>query len=850
MSLNVEVESSLSQDESRAAGPSLRLPLLLFFVSGFAGLTYEVLWQRELGLLFGNTTHATATTLAVFFLGLGLGNWWVGRWSRIVRQPLRCFGYLEISVGITALALWLLLPIYRQTFTTLYSALGDVPIFFLVVKFALSALVLGIPAFLMGGTLPVLTEWSVRAGKGFARAGTMFYCVNTIGASLGAFSAAFLLPQMFGYRGAYTLAVLTSIAVGILALRLGKEEPNAPSVYVPTQASNSEAKPLIWFAALAGFIALGLQVLWTRMYALVFYNSVYTFAAVLIIFLASIALGALLAHRIGQTSISRQAVLRTALIVSAILACGTLLTFRWVAFEAASAARHLTWDAYLFKLFSTLALCMAPAAFFAGFIFPYILKVEQDQGSGAAGPRIGRLAGANTIGALVGSLIAGFVLPGLTGTWIAIGILAVLYLVPAAFMTKAFDFRLVLVWRFMIIGIGIGIFTLANYTAERAGDWIGRKNEKTIAVYEGSAGTVAVTNRRGNLLLRLNESYTLGGTSGARWEKYQTHIPMCIHGDPKRVYLLGMGTGITAGAALDHDVDYVRVAELMPEIVEAARDHFGKHVNGLFSDPRVDIVVEDGRTLLLGTDDSFDVVIGDLFLPGKQGTALLYTVEQFEAVKMRLAPGGVFAQWLALYQLSEDEFLGIARSFQKIFPDARVWRGDFFGKGPIVALVGTKNGEPLDGERMLAAWRRLEARGAVKFGPAVESLPFLFQAGALAGAAGRIDTAPLHTDDHPWIAFDAPISKRSRSAGAETAFVGQLLADFELALLRGMPVQNDPYLAQLTTAQQQYVEGGLALYRYAVASGSGSALVSQPALTRFKELVPSQVRPLLHDWMQ
>ena len=246
----------------------------------------------------------------------------------------------------------------------------------------------------------------------------------------------------------------------------------------------------------------------------------------------------------------------------------------------------------------------------------------------------------------------------------------------------------------------------------------------------------------------------------------------------------------------------------------------------------------------------FDVVIGDLFLPGKQGTALLYTVEQFEAVKMRLAPGGVFAQWLALYQLSEDEFLGIARSFRKIFPDARVWRGDFFGKGPIVALVGTKNGEPLDGERMLAAWRRLEARGAVKFGPAVESLPFLFQAGALAGAVGRIDAAPLHTDDHPWIAFDAPISKRSRSAGAETAFVGQLLADFELALLRGMPVQDDPYLAQLTTAQQQYVEGGLVLYRYAVASGSGSSLVSQPALTRFKELVPSRVRPPLDDWMQ
>ena len=834
----------------RTPGLPLRLPLLLFFASGFAGLTYEVLWQRELGLLFGNTTHATATTLAVFFLGLGLGNWRVGRWSRTVLYPFRCFGRLEISVGITALALWLLLPFYRQTFTMFYGIFGSTPILFLGVKFALSALVLGIPAFLMGGTLPMLTELSVRAGRGFAYAGTTLYCVNTIGAALGAFCAAFILPQIFGYRGAYSVAVLTSIGVGVLALRLARTESNTPPAPPSTHTSDSGAGHLIWFAGLTGFVSLGLQVLWTRMYALVFYNSVYTFAAVLITFLAALALGALLAHRVGQASVRSQVVLRTVLIMGAILSCGTIWTFHWLAIDATSIAGQLTWAAYLFKVFGTLAVCMAPAAVFIGFVFPYLLWIEQDRGSGAAGPRIGRLAGANTIGALLGALIAGFALPRLTGTWIAIGLLALLYLVPVVVMTKGLSSRSALTWRCTALGIGIGVLALAGYATERSSDWIGWKNEKILAVYEGSAGTVAVTNRRGNLMLRFNESYTLGGTAEARWEEYQSHIPMCIHGDPKRVYLLGMGTGITAGAALHHDVDYVRVAEIMPEIVEAARDYFGKYVNGLFNDPRVDIVIEDGRTLLLGTQDSFDVVIGDLFLPWKQGTALLYTVEQFEAVKTRLAPGGVFAQWLALYQLSEDEFLGIARSFRKIFPDARVWRGDFFGRWPIVALVGTKGGKPLDGARMLAAWQRLESKGAIRFGPAVDSLPFLFQAGALAGAADRIDSVPLHTDDRPWIAFDAPISERSRAAGAETAFVGDLLADFESAVMRGRPVRGDPYLAHLTKVQQQYVEAGLAMYQYAVESGHSTHLGDQSALVRFEGLVPSQIRPPLGDWVR
>ena len=140
--------------------------VLLFLLSGFAGLTYQVLWQRELGLLFGNTTEATSTTLAVFFLGLALGSWWLGKRSASMRDPLRAFGVLELGIAVTALLLPLALPLYRAVFPSLYGALGDAPAAFTAVKFLLAALLLAPPTILMGGTLPVLTEAAVRRGGG------------------------------------------------------------------------------------------------------------------------------------------------------------------------------------------------------------------------------------------------------------------------------------------------------------------------------------------------------------------------------------------------------------------------------------------------------------------------------------------------------------------------------------------------------------------------------------------------------------------------------------------------------------------------------------------------------------
>ncbi len=826
----------------RGAG-SLLFPALLFFFSGFAGLTYQVLWQRELGLLFGNTTHASATTLAVFFLGLALGSWWLGRRSVAMRRPLGAFARLELGIAVSALLVFVLLPLYRALFAPLYDVLGGQSPAFLVAKFLLAALVLGLPTFLMGGTLPVLAELAARRGRGLARGGVLLYAVNTAGAMVGAFAAGFFLPRALGYRGAYGVAMAVSILVGLAAAwrsRSMERDESAP----PEQAADGGVAPrLLLLAGVSGFGALALEVLWTRMVALAFQNSVYTFAAVVTVFLLALVIGAGIARAIARRRGTGERVLLILLVLTGVSVAATPYIF-WLRVEHPGAVGAGTaWGEYVLANLAVLGVCVLPAAVLLGTVFPYVVRLEElRRGTEAAGARLGRLLAVNTAGALLGAVAAGFVLPGLIGLWGSLALVGALYLLVAAACARSAPLL-----RAAALALCAGVLIVAWAGRDEARHWNARKGERVLALYEGGSGTVLVVDRRGDLKLKFNNSYTLGGTSEPRWEEYQAHIPLCLHPSPKRVFFLGLGSGITAGAALQHDVKRVRVAEIVPEAVRATREHFGPWTSGLFEDPRASIVVEDGRTVLLGSRETYDVVVGDLFLPWRRGTALLYTVEQFEAVQARLTPSGLFCQWLPLYQLSEEAFRGIARSFLEVFPDATLWRGDFFGRRPIVALVGHKSPGAWDGDATARAWERLEKRGALQEGPSVASLPFLLYAGRLALVREELAGARRITDDMPWIEFEAPIAQRERAAGRAQSFKGRALAEFERRLLR---IEDDPFLEGLSPSRKRFVEGGAHLYDLATAPTVGGHELRGRALSGFIRCVPHRVRPDIERWVR
>ena len=283
--------------------------VLLLFVSGFAALVYQVLWVRELGLLFGSTAQAAALTIAVFFAGLGTGGWFWGRRAAGLADSLRGFGLLEVGVAITALGHFMLVDAYHAAYPLIHGLAATSPALDTLAKAVVAAVILFPPAFLMGGTLPLMGQHLVRHRTQLSRTGSGLYAVNTAGSAAGALAAGFVLPLVLGFDLAYLLAVALDLAVGATTVALARR---ATAVVGPPR-HGPRAEPgtvtattrlpvgLIWAAAFAsGFAALAVEVIWTRLFAQVLQNSVYTYALILTIFLVALALGAGLANLLAR----------------------------------------------------------------------------------------------------------------------------------------------------------------------------------------------------------------------------------------------------------------------------------------------------------------------------------------------------------------------------------------------------------------------------------------------------------------------------------------------------------------------------------------------------------------------
>ncbi len=217
---------------------------------------------------------------------------------------------------------------------------------------------------------------------------------------------------------------------------------------------------------------------------------------------------------------------------------------------------------------------------------------------------------------------------------------------------------------------------------------ISPQGERLLAVSEGTHGIVAVVEFPGSRRLKLNNYYVLGGTASTLAERMQAHLPLLLHPSPHQVAVLGLGTGITASGALFHPITNITAVEMVPEVVAAARDYFREENDRVLEDPRTRIIIDDARNFLRGTAEKFDVIVGDLVVPWRQGEGALFTVEHFRAARHALAPGGLFCQWLPSYQFSEPEFRIVLRTFLSVFPRVSVWRGDFLAAESAVALVG------------------------------------------------------------------------------------------------------------------------------------------------------------------
>jgi len=691
-------------------------------------------------------------------------------------------------------------------------------------------------------SFPMMGQHLIRRRDELGRTGSLLYGLNTIGGAAGAIAAGFFVLAYLGFSRTYLVAITATTLIGAAAYAASGRVPTAMTEARASKASRAAAASLgvgvLVVAFLSGFAALGLEVVWTRMFAQVLHNSVYSFAIILATFLVALAAGAALANRLAARSFDPFAVLAGLATISGVAVCASPFVFNELTGGLAYVARDAGWATYVFSVLGHAVVVMLVPGLFVGSIFPYLLRIAEGR-EGKAGPIIGRLAAVNTIGAVTGSLVAGFVLSSWLGLWASVRLLAVVYLLMGLLAARAARRRTLWLGAAPLAALLASVTLLdpAQLPIVRAN---ARAGEVVLDTWESAHSVVAVVERNGNRVIKLDNYYTLGGRVSSRYEQTQGDLPILLHQDPKSVFFLGLGTGITAGAALRHPVTSVTAVELIPDVITASRLYFEEDLSGLFDDARAHVLAGDGRQELRVNTDEYDVIVADLFVPWQAGASALYSKEHFETCRDRLKPGGVFAQWLPLYQLTRDELFVIVRTMLEVFPQVTLWRGDFLAERSIVALVGQREGATMDVQALLRNFRNRRSDDQVPQ-QTVMGMMGLFYAGNLTANAAMFDDAAVNTDDFPVIEYQAPVAQRkARSGEASWCTSFELLHWYE-RLFETTPPESDPYLAGLTTEEKGYVRAGLSLYRASVNKDAERKDETAAAIDEFSRLVPELI---------
>ncbi|UCE87568.1 MAG: hypothetical protein JSU66_07595, partial [Deltaproteobacteria bacterium] len=641
----------------------------LFFCSGAAALIVETTWLRWLRVLLGATAPAASATLVAFFSGNAVGAALAGRFAARWRRPLAVYGAIEIAAAGFALTTPLILWLGGTALAGVYDALRASPASLIPVRLVLALAATFPAAVCFGASFPALGAAAMADARALGTHGARLYGLNTLGAALGAALAAFWLPDWIGVRATYAAAAALLAAVGGIALALARRRIGTAAAVVPEPGGRPERpsrrpapgdagdSALVAIAALSGFGSFAAQVLLVQAFGLVLNQSVYAFGAVLVTVLLALALGAELTAQLARRDrLDPRTLLGAALALTALGLALFPALLAWATDGLRFVGTGRPWPAYLVSALGTAAVCAGPALLCAGLVFPLTFaRAAREPAVGRAGAAapLGRLLAANTVGALLGALAAPYLLLPAAGVFASFGWLALLYAVAALCIADVTSTRRAARAALLVAGGALVLITASplNRAPVRLAP-----GETLLEALRSASGVVAVIERGGERLIRTDDHYVLGGTGEQVHEERQAHLPLLLHPRPERVAYVGSATGISAGAALLHPVRRLFVVELVPDVARAARAFFGAANRGVYDDARSEVVLDDARNFLRLTRARFDVVIADLFVPWRSGTGALYTREHFEAVRDRLLPGGLFCQWLPLYQLSRAEF--------------------------------------------------------------------------------------------------------------------------------------------------------------------------------------------------
>ena len=661
--------------------PPLQILAAAFLLSGAASLMDQVVWLRYLSLIFGNTTWAAATLLAVFMGGLGLGALLFGRLADRVTRPLVLYAVMEIAIGVIALASPWLLSWIDSAYVFVYRAWGNMPWLFTAGRTLLVAFFLLPPTILMGGTLPLVLRATTRERERVGASSGFFYGINTAGAVCGTAFAGFLSVWQFGLYRTLVIAALFNLLAALASLLVKRHFTVDAWTQSPAYAGTSRQWLLTIFF-LMGATSLAYEVFWTRILLFHLGSSVYAYSLMLLAVLLGIGVGSLLAipwaDRVGSP-------LRALVWVELGIALWIplqILLFQQLDLLLLTAAELIQPTGFarytVGQLLAILPL-LGPPTLLMGMSFPLAVRAMNENPE-HLGDDVGKVYGANTLGAVVGSLSAGFLLIPTVGTQNSLIVVATVNAVLALMIGKREGGRLLV--PITATAATLVFATIAVFPADRvilaAGLFYGDQPEDLVYFHEDAQATVTIRQREKDdepyYALAVN-GVAVAGTSPELHavQRMQGHLPMLLGNEVRSVVHIGFGTGGTAHAVSQSPVEDILVVELSPEVIKASDTYFGTINHGVLADERVRVEINDGRNFMLASPERFDAVLSDSIHPAYAGNGSLYSLEYFRLIRDRLEPGGIASMWLPTYFLTPDNFGGILKAFCEVFPHVAVW---------------------------------------------------------------------------------------------------------------------------------------------------------------------------------